>query len=124
MDAKVRGLQREVNLKHILVDTGASFTVIEPDVLKDAGAMETPWTMDLMLGNKTKVKAKIHMAEIEIEGRKGPMRIATFDDAVPVIGVDTLETLGLKVNPATGKLEEVRGEFLLYIVNLWETRMR
>ena len=115
VDAKVRGLQREVNLKHILVDTGASFTVIEPDVLKDAGAMETPWTMDLMLGNKTKVKAKIQMAEIEIEGRKGPMRIATFDDAVPVIGVDTLETLGLKVNPATAKLEQVRGEFLLYI---------
>jgi len=43
---------------------------------------------------------------------------------VPVIGVDTLETLGLKVNPATAKLEQVRGEFLLYIVNLWETRMR
>jgi len=71
--------------------------------------------MDLMLGNKTRVKAKIQMAEIEIEGRKGPMRIATFDDAVPVIGVDTLETLGLKVNPATAKLEQVRGEFLLYI---------
>lgn len=97
------------------MDTGASLTVIGPDVLKDAGAMETPWTMDLMLGNKTKVKAKIQMAEIEIEGRKGPMRIATFDDAVPVIGVDTLETLGFKVDPATGKLEEVRGEFLLYI---------
>jgi len=115
VDAKVRGLQREVELKHILVDTGASFTVIGPDVLRDAGAMETPWTMDLMLGNKTKVKAKIRMAEIEIEGRRGPMRIATFDDAVAVIGVDTLETLGLKVNPATAKLEEVRGEFLLYV---------
>ena len=89
--------------------------MIGPDVLKDAGAMETPWTMDLMLGSKTKLKAKIHMAEIEIEGRKGPMRIATFDDAVPVIGDDTLETLGLNVNPATAKLEEVRGEFLLYI---------
>jgi len=43
------------------------------------------------------------------------MRIATFDDAVPVVGVDTLETLGLKVNPGTGKLEQVRGEFLLYV---------
>jgi len=98
--------------------------VIGPDVLKDAGAMETPWTIDLMLGNKTKVKAKIHMAEIEIAGRKGPMRIATFDDAVPVIGVDTPEKLGLKVNPVTAKLEEVRGEFLLYIVSLLETHMQ
>jgi len=102
-------------LRRVLVDTGASLSVIGPDVLKDAGAMETPWTMDLMLSNKTKVKAKICMAEIEIEGRKGPMRIATFEDAVPVVGVDTLETLGLKVNPGTAKLEQVRGEFLLYI---------
>jgi len=67
--------------------------------------METPWTVDLTLGNKTEVKAKVHMAEIEIEERKGPMRIATFDDAVPLIGIDTLETLGSKVNPATAKSE-------------------
>jgi len=59
--------------------------------------------MDLTLGNKTKVKAKVHMAEIEIEERKGPMRIATFDDAVPLVRIDTLETLGSKVNPATAK---------------------
>jgi hypothetical protein len=36
--------------------------------------------MDLMLGNRAKAKAKIQMAEIE--GRKGPMRIARFYDAV------------------------------------------
>jgi len=124
VDAKLRGLQREVDLKRILVDTGASFTVIGRDILKDAGSMETPWTMDLMLSNKTRVKASIHMAEIEIEGRKGPMRIATFDNAVPVIGFDTLETLGLRVNPTTAKLEEVRGEFLLYIVNIRKTSLQ
>jgi len=59
--------------------------------------------MDLTLGNKIEVKAKVRMAEIEVEGREEPMRIATFDDAVPLIGIDTLETLGSKVNLATAK---------------------
>jgi len=42
VDAKVRGLKAEVDLKGVLVDTSASLTVIGPEVLKDAGAIETP----------------------------------------------------------------------------------
>lgn len=69
--------------------------------------------MDLMLGNKTKLGAKISIAEIEIEGRNGPMRIAMFDEAVPVIGVGTLETLGLKVKSLMnlGQMSKVPGGF-------------
>ena len=34
--------------------------------------------------------------------------------AQPVIGVDTLETLGLKVDPTTGRLEKTE-YYMLYI---------
>jgi predicted aspartyl protease len=54
------------------------------------------------------------MAEVEIEGRKGPARIIAFSNATPVIGVDTLEMLGLKVDPVTGKIERSE-HYMLYV---------
>ena len=47
------------------------------------------------------IEARVFIAECEIEGRRGPVRILAFKDAIPVIGVDILETLGLKVDPVT-----------------------
>jgi predicted aspartyl protease len=54
------------------------------------------------------------VAEAEIEGRRGPLRILAFKDAIPVIGVDTLETLGLKVDPLTGRVEKTE-YYMLYV---------
>ena len=79
------------------------------------GALKSLWAIELLLGDERKVKATVCLAEIELNGRKGPVRIAAFENAVPAIGVDTLEMLGFKVNPLTGKLEPVRGSYALYI---------
>jgi predicted aspartyl protease len=46
-------------------------------------------------------------------GRRGPVSILAFKDAIPVIGVDTLETLGLKVDPVTGRIEKTE-YYMLY----------
>ncbi len=97
----------------ILVDTGASFTVLPLEVA-EKHLIETPFSVDLKLGDGRSVKARVFVAEAEIEGRRGPVRVLAFPGAVPVVGVDTLETLGLKVNPITGKIE--RTEFyMLYV---------
>ncbi len=97
----------------ILVDTGASFTVL-PLEIAEKHLIETPFSVDLKLGDGRSVKARVFVAEAEIEGRRGPVRVLAFPGAVPVVGVDTLETLGLKVNPITGKIE--RTEFyMLYV---------
>jgi predicted aspartyl protease len=37
-----------------------------------------------------------------------------FEGAVPVIGVDTLETLGLKVDPVTRRIEKTE-YYMLYV---------
>jgi len=42
------------------------------------------------------------------------LRILAFENAIPVIGVDTLETLGLKVNPVTGEIEKTE-YYMLYV---------
>ncbi len=95
-----------VEFEKILVDTGVSFTVMPLDVAEKC-FIETPFIVDLKLGGGRVVKAKVFVAEGEIEGRRGPLRILAFENAIPLIGVDTLETLRLRVNPVTGEIEEI-----------------
>jgi predicted aspartyl protease len=97
----------------MLVDTGASFTVMPLDVAEKY-FIETPFEAELRLGDGRTVKAKVFVAEVEIEGRKGPLRILAFKEAMPVIGVDALETLGLKVDPLTGRVEKTE-YYMLYV---------
>lgn len=115
VNALVRGLKGEKTLEQVIVDTGASLTVMSLETMEEVRAVETPWTVDLMLGDRRKVKARVYMAEVSVNDRRGPVRIAAFKGAVPALGVDTLETLGLQVDPVAGKLTPVRGDYLLYI---------
>ena len=109
--AAIRGRREHVG--EFLVDTGASFTVLPLDLAEDV-LYETPYTVELRLGDGRRVKAKVFIGEVEIEGRRGPVRILAFQGAQPVIGADTLETLGLKVDPTTGRLEKTE-YYMLYI---------
>jgi predicted aspartyl protease len=102
-----------IEFEKILIDTGASFTVMPIDIAEKY-FIETPFTAELKLGDGRTVKAKVFVAECEIEGRKGPVRILAFENAIPVIGVDTLETLGLKVDPVTGRIEKTE-YYMLYV---------
>jgi predicted aspartyl protease len=102
-----------VEFEKILVDTRASFTAMPLDVA-ERYFIETPFTVDLKLGDGRVVKAKAFVAEGEIEGRRGPLRIMAFENAIPVVGVDMLKTLGLKVDPVTGRIEKTE-YYMLYI---------
>jgi len=110
--AKFRG-KDALEIDKILVNTSASFTVMPLDIAEKY-FIETPFEAELKLGDGRVVKAKMFVAEIEIEGRKGPLRIMAFKNAIPVIGVDTLETLGLKIDPSTGKIEKTE-YYMLYV---------
>jgi len=107
----VRGRREYVG--ELLVDIGASFTVLPLDLAEEI-LYGTPFTVELRLGDGRKMKAKVFIGEIEIEGRKGPVRILALPGAQPVLGVDTLETLGLKVDPTTGKLKKTE-YYMLYV---------
>lgn len=99
----------------VLVDTGSSYVVLDPKTIRELGLHETPYTVDLTLADKRKVRAKLFLAEVEAEGRRGPAFVAEMDVPTPILGVYALETLGLKPNPYTGKLEVVgpEGGYLL-----------
>ena len=98
-----------------LVDTGSAYIVLNPAIIFEAGLYETPFEVELTLADKSKVKTRLFLAEVEAEGRRGPAFVAMLDVPTPILGAYALETLGLKPNPVTGKLEVVgpEGGYLL-----------
>jgi hypothetical protein len=66
---------------------------------------------------RRRVGVKPYLAEAEAEGRKGPAFVEELDVPTAILGTYALETLGLKPNPVTGKLEVIgpEGGYLLQL---------
>ena len=101
----------------MLVDTGSTYIVLSPKTIEELKLTETPYTVELTSADKRRVKTRLYVTEVEVRGRKGPALIAELDVPTPLLGVYALETLGFKINPATGELEEMspEGGYLLSI---------
>jgi len=113
-DANVRGNKAAVELKNVLIDTGATYTVLPEKVLEEVGAWGPIGEVEVELGNKQKVKAKAYGVAIEIKGVEAPAISITFEGAQTVVGVETLESIGLRLDPTTGELEFTRPKGLAY----------
>jgi len=112
VNATVRGMRASRDVR-MLVDTG-SYIVLDPETIKELGLLETPYTVDLADGRR--IRARLFLAEVEVKGRRGPALVAELNVPTPLLGVYALETLGFKVNPRTGELEEIspEGGYLLH----------
>lgn len=113
VDLVIRGrISRKVRA---LVDTGSAYVVMDSKIISETGLHETPFEVELTLADKRKAKAKLYLAEVDAEGRRGPVFVAELDVPTPILGAYALETLGLKPNPVTGKMEVVgpEGGYLL-----------
>ena len=106
--AKVINPLSEVEVEEeALVDTGATYTVM-------------PWSLCEKLSLKVVGKKDVETARglarldesfaiVEIEGKRGLTPLLVSKDLKDLlIGVLTLEALGLVVDPTTGKLKETR----------------
>ena len=71
--------------------------------------METPYKVSLTLAHG-RAEASLFLAEAAVSGQKGPVMVAAVPTTQPLLGVHALETLGFKVNPSTGQLEEISPE--------------
>ncbi len=88
-----------------VADTGATFTKIPSSIALELG-LEVKYEVEVELGDSRVIKRGLAPAEVEIEGIRRPMLVAVGKEGEkPVIGCTTLEILGFKVNPLTGKLE-------------------
>ena len=111
IDVVVRGRNGSKPVR-MLADTGSTYIVLDPKTVKELGLIETPYEVDLTLadGDGRSTRAKLYLAEVEVRGRRGPAFVAELDTATPLLGVYSLETLGFKINPRTGELEEMSPE--------------
>jgi aspartyl protease family protein len=98
------GVVRDVKF---LTDTGAYYTTIPPKLAEELGIKSMARTK-LTLADKRVAEAGISLAYVKILDREGIFNIAIMDVPEPLLGVSTLEGLGIKVDPTTGKLEYSR----------------
>ncbi|MDD3493833.1 MAG: aspartyl protease family protein [Candidatus Bipolaricaulis sp.] len=102
---RIYGEDGKVSEVEALVDTGSTFTKI-PQHLASALGLQVKYGTEVELADGRLVKRGLALVEVELEGVRRPMLIAIGgEEERPLIGYTTLEVLGLKVNPITGKLE-------------------
>ena len=93
----------------MLVDTGATFSVIPKTLAQAIGVKPRgrPYTVTLADGRRVKCASDI--VRYRIGKREAPGVILVGDVTEPLLGVETLEGLGLAVDPRRGRLIPTRG---------------
>lgn len=84
------------------------------EALEKVGAVKVPTRTKLELGDGRSVDAEVCAVGMMIEDREGATIAVTFEGAKAVLGVRSLEDLGLKGNPVSGTLEAARPAGIAY----------
>ncbi len=109
---RVKALFGDANKRRVgeilfLADTGAYFPIIPPSLARDF-QIEVLAKTELTLADKRKVEAGVSLAYFKLMDREGIFQTAIMESPEPILGVTVLEGLGIKIDPATGKLEYSR----------------
>jgi predicted aspartyl protease len=80
----------------VIVDTGATYTILDKKTADEVGAWRIPFEIHLELGDGRIVKASMYAIIVTLEGRTAPTLTACFEGAKNIIRVRTLEDLGLR----------------------------
>jgi clan AA aspartic protease len=93
---------------HFLVDSGASYSLLPLKVWKALG-LEAKRTASFTLADGTKIEREISECHLTLPQGDGhtPVILGEEDDA-PLLGVVTLEILGLVLNPFNRTLKPMR----------------
>lgn len=88
----------------LMVDTGATFTVIPADLWQRLG-LTGEFSRRLRTADGRLLERSQGSAYVEIDGQAGVVPVIQASDAdLPVLGVTTLEILGLAVDPVKQQL--------------------
>jgi len=109
---RVRALFGDANRRRVeevlfLADTGAYFSIIPPSLAKDF-QIEALTKTELTLADNRRVEAGVSLAYFKLMDREGIFQIAIMESPEPILGITVFEGLGIKIDPATGKLEYSR----------------
>lgn len=92
----------------MLVDTGATFSVIPPNLARKLGIRRPRRSVRVRLADGRTVRLEADVAIIQIDGREAPATILVGKVDEPILGVEALEALGLVVDPKRKRLSPSR----------------
>jgi clan AA aspartic protease len=92
----------------MLVDTGASRTILPYKLASEVGVNLTGFREEVSYGDGHKRKLELANIPLSILGRRRIDTIWLDEIPEPILGVETLEGLGLKVNPREERIEPSR----------------
>lgn len=91
-----------------LVDSGAVYSLVPGKVL-DVLGIEPYREMSFSLADGTSIKRRVSFAYFEYEGEGGPAPVVYGEEGdTALLGVTTLEALGLVLNPFSRTLHPMR----------------
>jgi predicted aspartyl protease len=93
----------------MLVDTGARYCQIPPELARAIGATMIPERFTVTLANKKRVRYPAATVSVRVDGRKAAAIALVGPCPMPLLSVEALEALGLAVDPKRGKLRALPG---------------
>jgi clan AA aspartic protease len=91
-----------------LVDSGAVYSLVPGKILDDLG-IEPYKEMSFSLADGTSIKRRISSAYFEFKGEGGPAPVVYGEEGdTALLGVTTLESIGLVLNPFSRTLHPMR----------------
>jgi len=99
-----------------LVDTGATYTMLPEALGQELGIVLLDRPVTFSLANNTEITARVGAIGIELAGRRAATTAAVLPSEIePLLGVEALEALGLRVDPTSGTLEPTRSRSVLLV---------
>ena len=92
----------------MLVDTGATYSVIPRDLARRLGIGRPRRSVSMRLADGRGARFGVATAFVKIDDREGPTIVLVGSVAEPILGVETLEQLGLTVDSRRGRLTTTR----------------
>jgi clan AA aspartic protease len=100
----------------LLVDTGATYALVPEDLADRLGLVRSPRSVRVTLADGGERALPFGTLLVRLEGREAAATVLIGPaGAEPLLGVEALEALGLRVDPATGRLEPTRARAVLAV---------
>ena len=102
---KVRLRGEKAATVRMLVDTGATYSVISPRLARALGIKRPRRSVSIRLADGRRVRLGADLAVVKFDGREAPTTILVGNVDEPILGV---EALGLVVDPGKKRLSPSR----------------
>src|SRR5437879_5448582 len=106
--ADARVFARRSARVRFLVDTGATYTIVPPALVREVGAAPSPTTFRVSLADGSTRNLHACTMGIELCKRTGPMTALLLSGGARLLGVEALEALGRRVAAPTRRHDRAR----------------